>query len=81
MALTVVVLAFRAKQRRGYGPLILGLLASACVMLGKFYFDSISSVYGGVALLFLATVWNAWPRKRALPNTKVQISGLHERRL
>src|SRR5216683_2329652 len=49
LALTVVVLAFRAKQRRGYGPLMLGLLASACVMLGKFYFDSISSVYGGVA--------------------------------
>src|SRR5258707_11680023 len=38
--LTLIALAFRAKQRRGYGPLGLGLVGSAAVLIGKFYLDS-----------------------------------------
>src|SRR3979490_3201500 len=40
LLLALCVLAFRAKQRRGMGPFLLGLLASATVLTGRFYFDS-----------------------------------------
>jgi len=56
-------LAFRAKSRRGDGPFALGLLASASVMLGKFVFVSDAAMYGGIAVLIAASVWNAWPHR------------------
>jgi mercuric ion transport protein len=62
LLLALWVLAFRAKQRRGMGPFLLGSLASATVLTGKFYFDSNPMMYGGVGLLVIASVWNGWPR-------------------
>jgi hypothetical protein len=62
LLLALWVLAFRAKQRRGMGPFLLGFLASATVLTGKFYVDSNPTMYGGVGLLVIASVWNAWPR-------------------
>jgi mercuric ion transport protein len=62
LLLALWVLAFRAKQRRGMGPFLLGFLASATVLTGKVYFDSNPMMYGGVGLLVIASVWNAWPR-------------------
>ncbi len=58
-------LAFRAKTRRGYGPFVIGLLASGIVLGGKFALGLDVAMYGGVALLVVASVWNAWPRKAA----------------
>ncbi len=58
----VVVLAILAwRPRRGYTPLILGLFASAAMLIGKFFFDSDIATYAGVALLVGASTWNAWP--------------------
>ena len=81
LVLTLAVLGFRAKQRRGYGPLLLGLVASASVLLGKFYFESIRTAYGGAALLVVAALWNAWPRRIGRLSDTVQIDGAHQGRL
>jgi len=56
-------LGFRARQRRGYGPLALGLVSSVALLIGKFGFDSDAATYAGVALLVGASLWNSWPRK------------------
>jgi hypothetical protein len=63
--LTLIALAFRANQRRGYGPLGLGLVGSAAVLIGKFYLDSNSAIDAGIAFLVAAAIWNVWPRRVA----------------
>lgn len=56
-------LAFRAGARRRYGPFIVGLGASAFILVGKFVFVSDAAMYGGIVLLVSASVWNAWPQR------------------
>jgi mercuric ion transport protein len=70
LGLTLGVLAFRARLRWGFGPFLLGLAASAAVLIGKFYLESGPVMYSGVGLLVTAAVWNGWPRrlKRACEN-------------
>lgn len=65
LVIAVAALAHRARARRGYGPFLLGLGASAVVLLGKFLSGSDAAMYGGVVLLVAASTWNAWPRKTA----------------
>src|SRR5436190_21013774 len=86
LVLTLAILGFRANQRRGYGPFLIGLVASAAVLIGKFYLDSNPLVYGGVGLLVVASLWNALPRRKetavcpiCTPDT-VQINGVHQGR-
>ena len=62
LLLAVGALAFRAKRRRGYTPFILGTVAAIILLVGKFTFDSESILYGGIALLFGASIWNSWPK-------------------
>jgi mercuric ion transport protein len=85
LILTVAVLGFRARQRRGLGPFLIGLAGSAAVLNGKFYLESNSITYSGVGLLVAASVWNAWPRPTntavcpsCTSDTTVQITGGHE---
>lgn len=63
LAIAVGALAFRAKSRRGYGPFVLGVLAAVGVLVGKFYWKSNPTMYAAVALLVIASVWNAWPHR------------------
>ena len=63
LALTLIMLAFRASNRNGYGPLVLGALAATGVLVGKFVWESSPLMYGGVGLLLIASLWNAWPRR------------------
>jgi hypothetical protein len=65
LAITTAALGFRASRRHGYGPLWLGLIAAAVILVGKFYFDAVQSTYAGVGLLIAASVWNSWPRRAA----------------
>lgn len=65
LSLSLFTLGWRARRRRGYGPLALGLLASALVLIGKFGFDSDTAMYVGIATLIAASAWNAWPHRRA----------------
>ncbi len=62
LAVTLATLAWRAKDRRGYGPLALGLAAAALHLFGKFLVDSDEVAYTAVPILIGAAVWNAWPR-------------------
>lgn len=65
LAVALFFLGFRATRRRGHGPLALGLIASALLLIGKFYFESDPAMFSGVGLLMIASFWNSWPRKLA----------------
>jgi mercuric ion transport protein len=62
LALSLASLAYRARNRWGYRPFILGLLEAAMVIVGKFVFDSDMAFYSGAAFLVCASFWNAWPK-------------------
>ena len=64
LLLAVGALGFRAKRRRGYGPLGVGLLAAGLMLVGNFLLGLAWVTYGGIALLIAASVWNSWPMKR-----------------
>ncbi len=87
LVLTLAILGFGAKKRRGYRPLLLGAVASAAVLIGKFYLESNPIMYGGVGLLVFASVWNASPRRAETTecpscstNTTVQINEMRQGR-
>jgi hypothetical protein len=61
LAIALSALAFRARRRRGYRPFALGLLAAGVVLAGKFFFESDAAMYGGLAVLFAASIWITWP--------------------
>lgn len=63
LALAVAALAFRAKHRHGYGPLLLGFLSAVGVLMGKFAWESSPMMYVTVGLLVIASGWNAWPHR------------------
>ena len=63
LLIAVASLGFRARRRRGYIPMLLGVAGSALVLYGKFFLESGMVLYGGVALLATASLWNSWPRE------------------
>ena len=62
VVLLLVSLGWGAQRRHGYGPLLMGLVAAAGLMFGKFTFDSDAAMYAGMVVLLAASLWNAWPR-------------------
>lgn len=70
VALALFSLGFRASRRRGLGPLVLGAWASGLLLVGKFHFESDPAMFGGVALLVAASLWNSWPRKLAASSAR-----------
>lgn len=76
LLLSLIALGWRAPQRWGYGPLWLGLAASAGLLTGKFAFDSDIAMYAGMAVLVVASLWNAWPpaRREAVGNCPACVS-------
>ncbi len=63
LLLALAALGFRANRRRGYGPFAVGVLAAVLLLAGKFVLDSDIAVYGGIASLIGASLWNSWPKK------------------
>ena len=63
LALSMLALAYGAKQRRGYMPLLMGLFAAALILAGKFIYDVNVLLYSGVAILIFASILNSWPEK------------------
>ncbi|WP_139800693.1 MerC domain-containing protein [Geothermobacter hydrogeniphilus] len=59
----LISLGWRATKRRGYGPLLLGSLGAAVIVLGNFVYPAGSVQNSGVALLIGASIWNSWPRR------------------
>ncbi|MFC3674047.1 MerC domain-containing protein [Ferrovibrio xuzhouensis] len=66
VSVSVLALAWRAPNRRGYGPFWLGAMAAAAILIGKFGFDNDVAMYAGVALLAAASAWNTWPRRSSM---------------
>ncbi len=65
LAVAVATLGYRARSRRGYGPLGLGVAAAALAVVGKFVLSSDLLLYLGLGLLVVASVWNVWPTPAA----------------
>lgn len=65
LSVAVFALAYKARSRHGYKPLVAGIVASVAVLCGKFWLASDPLLYGGLSILVVASVWNAWPRKEA----------------
>ncbi len=63
LALALAAMGFRANSRHGYGPFLLGVVATVGVLLGTFWWKSKATMYGAVGLLVLASLWNTWPRR------------------
>jgi hypothetical protein len=63
LSMAVAALGYRANGRRGYGPFVLGLAAGVGLVVGKFVADSNVTVYGSIAVLVGASLWNSWPKK------------------
>ncbi len=68
LVIAVGALAFRANRRHGYGLFVLGLFAPVGVLGGKFWWESNPAMYAAVAVLVIASMWNAWPQRAAVPN-------------
>ena len=64
LVMTIFSLGYRARKRRGYRPLITGVVATVVVLIGKFVFASDWVMYGGLALLLGASIWNSWPQRK-----------------
>ena len=64
LVLSVALLFYRAKRRRGYKPFICGVGAAIFIISGKFIVNINFIFYAGVILLILASIWNSWPRKK-----------------
>ena len=71
LTLALAALAFRAKSRRGLGPFLVGLMSAMSVLFGKFVWESNVTIYSGVGMLVVASVWNAWPRRERLAQPPV----------
>lgn len=61
--LALGAMLFRARERRGYGPFLLGVAAASGVLIGKFVWESSPAMYGAVGLLVISSLWNTWPRR------------------
>jgi hypothetical protein len=64
------VLLARARRCHGYGALYLGLVAGVALYISKFGLNSEVGVYLSGAALVGASIWNAWPLRRAADNTQ-----------
>lgn len=63
LALVLGLLAWRAPRRHGYGPVLAAAFAGTVIVAGKFGLGSNPLAYAGATALFLACVWNSWPRR------------------
>jgi hypothetical protein len=71
LVLFLAAMLFRARDRHGYGPFLLAVVAAGGVLLSKFVWDSRPTVYGAIGLLVVASLWNTWPRRDTLNDAAV----------
>jgi hypothetical protein len=63
LGIALLSLAYRAKERRGYTPLVVGVVAVGLTLLEKWWLASPWLLAVGLSLLGGASLWNAWPRQ------------------
>lgn len=67
VAVALGALGFRARGRRGYAPLAVGVGTVLLIAAGKLLLGSDPVVYAGATGLAGAGMWNAWPLRRPAP--------------
>ncbi len=65
LLLSLLALAYRAQNRRGYGPFVLGVVGALGVLGGKLLLSAEALSYVGLAAIVAAGVWNSWPARSA----------------
>jgi len=65
LLIALVGLGWRVERRSDLAPLGLGVVASACILAGKFAFDLPAVSQAGTIFLVGAVLWNAWRRRAA----------------
>src|SRR6266446_4165121 len=63
LGIALVSLVYRAKDRRGYWPLALGIVATTLILLEKWWLPAPWLLTLGIVLLVSASLWNVWPRQ------------------
>ena len=63
LIIALLALAYRARSRRGYAPLCVGIMAVGMILFSKFVINSDIFLYMGLAMLLGSSVWNSWPHK------------------
>ena len=63
VAIALLAMGWRAKQRNGYGPVIVATLAATVLLSGKFLLRDPAVFYLGLFLFGMASVWNVAPRR------------------
>jgi len=66
LGLAVGFLGLSARRARGVAPFMLGAVAAALVVIGKFAAESPATVYAGIVLLLAASFWS---RRRCRPRS------------
>jgi hypothetical protein len=66
LIIAAAALAFRARERRGYGLAIVGSAASVGILVGKFDLDRQRRCISALGLLIAASIWNSWPARLVL---------------
>ena len=79
LVLALGAMVFRARERRGYRPFLLGVVAASGVLMDKFAWESKTMIYSSVGLLVIASLWNTWPR-RDKPTHEATCSDCHTQR-
>lgn len=77
LAAVVASLGYRARSRRGFGPLLLGVFGAGAILLDKFLLVSNLLLYGGIAFLIGASIWNSWPKRLGGCSACVQAEPKH----
>lgn len=71
LVLALAALMFRARDRHGYGPFVLGIVGAGGVLMGKFVWESNPITYGAVGLLVISSLWNTCPGRGRYPADKL----------
>ena len=64
LSVALLALGYKANVRRGFGPLLIGVVSAAAILAGKFTFSSDIVLYAGLVGLTGAALWSAWPIKK-----------------
>ncbi len=66
LVFALALFAYKAKNRRGYGPFILGIGAGLILFLNRLFVGFDFILYSSIALLVSASVWNNWPKQKII---------------
>lgn len=65
LAFSIAMLGWQAVHRKWFFPLILALIGSFIHLVGRFVLESDPVSYTGLAMLFIASFWSGFPKRRS----------------